>query len=114
MQFCNEQIDSILQQEQDDYIWQIIHKIKNDKRLTLPHEDVKDLFNRLKETYHYLIGLGFTKKELIEAYLYGEAVTPGYKDDPIIKNWVEKENHNPEEQYEDLLIIAEKKQKGLL
>lgn len=51
---------------------------------------------------------------LIEAYLYGEAVTPGYKNNPLIKDWVEKKNEIPENQYEDLLIIADKMKKGLL
>jgi len=114
MKFSTEQVNCILAQEEDDDIWDITHKIKNDKRLTLPDEDINDLFSRLKLTYHYLMGLGFSKKILIEAFLYGEAVTPGYKDNPMIKSWVEKEHEIPENQYEDLLIIADKMQKGLL
>jgi hypothetical protein len=114
MQFCKEQMNAVSHQEDDNYLWQITNQIKNDKRLTLPNEDINDLFQRLKETYYYLIALGFTKKVLIEAFLYGEATNPGYKDNQIIKGWIEKKNHIPEQQYEDLLIIVEKKQKGLL
>ncbi|OCG10165.1 hypothetical protein A9G24_10605 [Gilliamella sp. App6-5] len=114
MQFCKEQMNAVSHQEDDNYLWQITNQIKNDKRLTLPDEDINKLFRRLKETYNYLIALGFTKKALIEAFLYGEAVTPGYKNNPIIKDWIEKKDHIPEQQYEDLLIIVEKKQKGLL
>jgi hypothetical protein len=114
MQFSQEQMDAIYQQEDEEYLWQVTHKIKNDKRLTLPDEDINKLFRRLKETYNYLIALGFTKEALIEAFLYGESVTPGYKNNPIIKDWIEKKDHISEKQYEDLLIIAEKKQKGLL
>lgn len=114
MQFSNEQLNKIQSQEEDDYVWGITNKIKNDKRITLPDEDINVLFSRLKETYHYLINLGFYKNTLIEAFLYGEAATPGYKDNPTIKNWVEKKNEVAENQYEDLLIIADKMQSGLL
>lgn len=114
MKFSTEQINKILEQEKDEYLWDLIHKFKNDKRLKLPDEQIEDLFKRLKETYGYLMELGFSKKNLIEAFLYGEAVTPGYKDNPMIKNWVEKLGEIPENQYEDLLIIADKMQKGLL
>lgn len=114
MKFTTEQVNAIVSQEEDDSIWEITHKIKNDGNITLPDESIDDLFQRLKETYHYLIGLGFSKKNLIEAFLYGEAVTPGYKNNPMIKNWVEKAHEIPENQYEDLLIIADKMQKGLL
>lgn len=114
MKFSTEQVNKILAEENDEYIWEITHKIKNDEHITLPDESIDDLFQRLRETYYYLMGLKFDKRSLIEAFLYGEAVTPGYKDNPMIKNWVEKANEIPENQYEDLLIIADKMQKGLL
>lgn len=114
MKFTTEQVNTILTQEDNERIWEITHKIKHDENITLPDETIDDLFNRLHKTYHYLMGLKFDKRSLIEAFLYGEAVTPGYKDNPMIKNWVEKAGEIPENQYEDLLIIADKMQKGLL
>ena len=50
MKLCQEQIDAIFQQEQDEYIWELVHKFKKDSRLTLPEEDIDELFNRLKVT----------------------------------------------------------------
>jgi hypothetical protein len=108
MQFTAEQVNNILAQEKDTYIWQITHKIKADKQLTLPDEEIKDLFNRLKTTYDYLLNLGFSKKFLIEAFLYAEATNPNIKDQPRLKAWIEKKNENPEKQFEDLLFIANK------
>lgn len=114
MKFTSDQLDKIVKQEEEEVIWEITNKIRNDGSLTLTEENIEDLFIRLKETYYYLRSLGFSKKNLIEAYLYGKAVTPGYKNNPLIKDWVEKKNEIPENQYEDLLIIADKMKKGLL
>lgn len=106
MKLCQEQIDAIFQQEQDEYIWELVHKFKKDSRLTLPEENINKLFNRLKVTYQYIIELGFSKKILIETFLCAEATTPGYKDNPKLKAWIEKQNETPENQFEDLLRIA--------
>lgn len=114
MKLTTEQLNGIVAQEEDEFIWEITYKIRNDEHLILPEEKIEDLFIRLKETYRYLMELKFSKRNLIEAFLYGEAVTPGYKDNPMIKSWVEKVHEIPENQYEDLLIIADKMQKGLL
>ncbi|MDF7670287.1 hypothetical protein PT276_03555 [Orbaceae bacterium ESL0721] len=114
MNFTTEQMCEMDTEKDNDYIWKVINKIKENQELTLPEESDEELFNRLKETYNYLVKLDFYKKDLIEAFLTGEAVTPGYKDNPVIKNWIEEENETPESQYEELLIIADKKEKGLL
>lgn len=113
MKFTTEQVNQISAQEEDEFIWEITHKIKNDERLTLPDEDIDNLFNRLKVTYQYLISLGFFKKLLIEIFLCAEATTPGYKDNLKLKAWIEKENEIPENQFEDVLRIANKIQQGL-
>lgn len=108
MKFSTEQINKILEQEKDEYLWDLIHKFKNDKRLKLPDEQIEDLFKRLKETYGYLMELGFDKKVLIEAFLCAETTTPGFRDNLKFKAWIEKPNGIPENQFEDLLRIASK------
>lgn len=108
MKFSTEQVNNILAQEQDEYIWELTHKFKNDKRLILPDEQMDDLFNRLKDAHSYLMELGFSRKVLIETFLCAEATTPGNKDNPNFKSWIEKPNEIPEKQFEDLLRVTTK------
>lgn len=62
MKFTSDQLDKIVKQEEEEVIWEITNKIRNDDSLTLTEEDIEDLFIRLKETYYYLRSLGFSKK----------------------------------------------------
>lgn len=108
MKFTTKQLNTILANEEDEYIWELTYKFKNDKRLILPDEQIDDLYNRLKGAHSYLMALGFSKKILIETFLCAEATTPGNKDNPNFKSWIEKPNEIPEKQFEDLLRVGTK------
>ena len=107
-----EQVNNILDQENDEYLWKLIYEFKNDSRLNLPDEEIDHLFTRLKTTYCYLLELGFSKELLIDAFLCAEATTPGIKDNQNFKAWIEKPGENPEIQFEDLLRIGIKIQQN--
>ncbi|MCU6378565.1 MULTISPECIES: hypothetical protein [Morganella] len=69
----------------------------------------ESMTERLTEAYAYVISVGFTNEKLIRSFLLYEACVPGYHKVPSIRNMLEEQDCNPEQQYKDYLHILTKK-----
>jgi len=78
------------------------------EHISLPNEKSAQLFQRLLAAYHYLVDLKFTEIKIIETYLYAYASDPTFKDNPIIKAWIEKTDQSAQQQFQDMIYVARK------
>lgn len=90
------------------YINELTDTLQKDKRIVLPEEKPEQLFQRLLATYDYLVSLKFTQIIVIETYLYAQAYDPSFKNNPIVKGWIEKIGQPAQQQFEDMIYLARK------
>ncbi|OCG05829.1 hypothetical protein [Gilliamella apis] len=91
----------------NSYINELITNMQNEQ-VSLPNEKSTQLFQRLLAAYHYLVDLKFTEIKIIETYLYAYASDPTFKDNPIIKAWIEKTDQSAQQQFQDMIYVARK------
>ena len=91
----------------NSYINELITNMQSE-HISLPNEKSAQLFQRLLAAYHYLVDLKFTEIKIIETYLYAYASDPTFKDNPIIKAWIEKTDQSAQQQFQDMIYVARK------
>ncbi|WP_445375512.1 hypothetical protein ACSLVK_07910 [Photorhabdus tasmaniensis] len=107
IKLTQEQFNKFIDAEDDAYIEKVRQGILSEHTDLLVHEDEKNLHKRLKEAYRYLIDdLGFKDEKLVRSYLYLTAFNLNFHNVPEIKNALEA-GENPEQQYKDILRIAD-------
>ena len=93
--------------DENSYINELITNMQRE-HISLPNEKSTQLFQRLLAAYHYLVDLKFTEIKIIETYLYAYASDPTFKDNPIIKAWIEKTDQSAQQQFQDMIYVARK------
>ncbi|OTQ74139.1 MULTISPECIES: hypothetical protein [unclassified Gilliamella] len=93
--------------DENSYINELITNMQRE-HISLPNEKSAQLFQRLLAAYHYLVDLKFTEIKIIETYLYAYASDPTFKDNPIIKAWIEKTDQSAQQQFQDMIYVARK------
>ena len=93
--------------DENSYINELITNMQRE-HISLPNEKSTQLFQRLLAAYHYLVDLKFTEIKIIETYLYAYASDPTFKDNPIIKAWIEKKDQSAQQQFQDMIYVARK------
>ncbi|PXY91985.1 hypothetical protein [Gilliamella apis] len=93
--------------DENSYINELITNMQHE-HISLPNEKSAQLFQRLLAAYHYLVDLKFTEIKIIETYLYAYASDPTFKDNPIIKAWIEKTDQSAQQQFQDMIYVARK------
>lgn len=93
--------------DENSYINELITNMQRE-HISLPNEKSTQLFQRLLAAYHYLVDLKFTEIKIIETYLYAYASDPTFKDNPIIKAWIEKTDQPAQQQFQDMIYVARK------
>ncbi|MBI0037692.1 hypothetical protein H3T61_05575 [Gilliamella sp. B14384H2] len=93
--------------DENSYINELITNMQHE-HISLPNEKSAQLFQRLLAAYHYLVDLKFTEIKIIETYLYAYASDPSFKDNPIIKAWIEKTDQSAQQQFQDMIYVARK------
>ena len=91
----------------NSYIDELITNMQSE-HISLPNENSTQLFQRLLAAYHYLVDLKFTEIKVIETYLYAYASDPTFKDNPIVKAWIEKTDQPAQQQFQDMIYVARK------
>lgn len=67
----------------------------------------------MQAAYDYAVSIGFTSTPQIVRLLYLAADAPGIHDDPLVNAYLRKPGATPEQRFDDLLVVINKKLEGI-
>lgn len=69
----------------------------------------KAVIERMQAAYSYAIRIGFTSTPHIVHLMYLVADAPGIHDDPLVDAYLRKPGATPEQRFDDLIAVIDKK-----